>query len=388
MTNAQLNDSDVVYPEYSDSEYDFSNHLSYNVIDIYKLAVISSLFIIGIPMNICVMISVITQLRNAITRLLLLQLHLCIAGLLVLLFFALPQICWISTLEFRGGNGLCKLLKFGSLFSLYLSSNIVACMSIDRAVTVVRPLSSTMSSTKSVKWLIGASWTSAIVCSLPQLYFWRTFTANIGQINFTYCTNVHKISEIEHVRDTASQLWFGYTCFHLIMVFWIPFLAVLISYAFILRALAQRHRFMVRRPSRAMMEVTISYSAVGNESERSNGLERPRSACVLSQFRSLDHSTELLAMPSLQPSIQANHTRRLSTRARKMTALIVLFYVACWLPYNLVDIWALIDQASDALHITSLLYDLIILNSVVNPFIYYNKAVLKAVGYLKKCFCK
>ena len=40
-------------------------------------------------------------------------LHLSIADLLTAFFTVIPEIVWTATYEFYGGNGVCKIVKFG-----------------------------------------------------------------------------------------------------------------------------------------------------------------------------------------------------------------------------------------------------------------------------------
>lgn len=118
-SNVRMNDSHEVHPEYEGMDDDISFDWSYyNEREIWKLTFLSTLLIIGIPMNTYGTVIAITHLRKEVTRILLLQLNSCIAGLLLLLSVALPTLCLIPTFEFGGGNALCKLMRFASISSL------------------------------------------------------------------------------------------------------------------------------------------------------------------------------------------------------------------------------------------------------------------------------
>ena len=56
----------------------------------------------------------------------------------------------------------------------------------------------------------------------------------------------------------------------------------------------------------------------------------------------------------------------------KTTLIIATVFLLLWTPYNIVALWQTIDEASyqpyeDSIYV---LYSLVVLNSVVNPFIY------------------
>uniref|UniRef100_A0A914LH21 G-protein coupled receptors family 1 profile domain-containing protein n=1 Tax=Meloidogyne incognita TaxID=6306 RepID=A0A914LH21_MELIC len=67
----------------------------------------------------------------------LLKLNLNISDLLILLIHALGKLGWLITYEWKGGECLCRIFNFLSMFTLYLSSNIVICIALDRLTTVL-----------------------------------------------------------------------------------------------------------------------------------------------------------------------------------------------------------------------------------------------------------
>lgn len=382
------------FTDYSDYEENPGDPNVHSHSDIYELAIVSIMFLVGTPMNLCATVSIIKQFKAVKTRLLWLQLHLCIADLTVLLFFALPQIFWILTLEFRGDDFSCKIVKFLSLFSLYLSSNIVACISIDRSITVGKPLQFNMTSTKSVKGLTLFSWIVAAMCSAPQLYFWRTYVLQFDEISVRHCTNLQKIGEVE--KDSSQQLmrlWTGYTCFHLITVFWVPLLIMIISYANILRVVSMRHAFMERDAKQmSLTKLHVAQSSyvaieVGLKSFAISTEVLPQRQSQIFNQSNLKEALEVSPLPknnALLHSMRKITHKFANSKAKLMTALIVISYVTCWLPYNLINIWALIDAESDALKLTNIFYHLIILNTIINPCIYYYHYLAKVMKRIKK----
>lgn len=68
---------------------------------------------------------------------LLLKINLNISDLLILTILAVGKLCWLATYAWYGGDLLCKLFNFMSMFALYISSNIVVCIALDRLRNVL-----------------------------------------------------------------------------------------------------------------------------------------------------------------------------------------------------------------------------------------------------------
>ena len=58
--------------------------------------------------------------------------HLSIADLLTALLTLVPEIAWTITMDFKGGEGLCKAVKYGQMLGPYLSSYVLIMTAIDR----------------------------------------------------------------------------------------------------------------------------------------------------------------------------------------------------------------------------------------------------------------
>lgn len=56
-------------------------------------------------------------------------------------------------------------------------------------------------------------------------------------------------------------------------------------------------------------------------------------------------------------------------RTMRKTIWILLSYLICWSPYNVLVLWRYIDRNID-LYDFEIMYNLIVLNAVINPLIY------------------
>lgn len=126
------------------------------------------IFIIAAFANLTVFLSVCHQLDKLKWRITILILHLAIADLIVTFFVIPMEIFWRLTIQWRGGDALCKICQFGRAFGLYLSSNILICISMDRFFAIIFPLRMA-GAAKRVKTMIIIAWIMAGLSSVPQV---------------------------------------------------------------------------------------------------------------------------------------------------------------------------------------------------------------------------
>ncbi len=83
----------------------------------------------------------------------------------------------------------------------------------------------------------------------------------------------------------------------------------------------------------------------------------------------IKHATRVLSPPNPNHVIRV---RRVPIRMLKTTVCLMNVYFICWLPYQITVIWYFIDRDSYAanLPIVHFLHLLMVLNSVINPWIY------------------
>lgn len=77
--------------------------------------------------------------------------------------FLLKQ-CKTSLLNYLPG----KFLQFCRAFSLYLSSLVLICLTVDRYYAVLHPLK-VVNASKRVKLLLSIAWISAALLAIPQV---------------------------------------------------------------------------------------------------------------------------------------------------------------------------------------------------------------------------
>ncbi|CAK5089568.1 unnamed protein product [Meloidogyne enterolobii] len=111
--------------------------------DYIEIVYLGSVILTGLTLNFCVLKRLLIEKKmterggRPKNGFVLLKLNLNISDLLILLIHALGKLGWLITYEWKGGECLCRIFNFLSMFTLYLSSNIVICIALDRLTTVL-----------------------------------------------------------------------------------------------------------------------------------------------------------------------------------------------------------------------------------------------------------
>ena len=93
---------------------------------------------------------------------------LAIADMIVTFLHMPLAIGWSLTVYWMAGDFFCRLLKFFDIFGMFLSSNILICISLDRFYAIVFPLSSGRAA-NFIKILLFGAWVVSILCAAPQV---------------------------------------------------------------------------------------------------------------------------------------------------------------------------------------------------------------------------
>lgn len=81
-------------------------------------------------------------LRHSCSAIYVLILHLSVADILVTFFCIIGEALWSYTVQWLAGSISCKLVKIFQMFALYLSTNVLVLIGIDRWVAVKYPMKS------------------------------------------------------------------------------------------------------------------------------------------------------------------------------------------------------------------------------------------------------
>ena len=150
------------------------------------------------------------------------MLHLSLADFLVAIFNILPQLAWDITYRFRGGDLLCRFVKYTQIMTLYLSTFILMFMAVDRYRAVCISTNLHWKSLKVAKGMVLCSWLMALLFALPQAIIFHEEEIQPG---------VHDcwVRFIEPWGAKAYVTWF------VISIFGAPLLVIVVCYGVISR---------------------------------------------------------------------------------------------------------------------------------------------------------
>ncbi|KAI6232245.1 G-PROTEIN-RECEP-F1-2 domain-containing protein [Aphelenchoides besseyi] len=284
-------------------------HLVNDFIEMFYLSVV---ILLGVPLNIHVLYRLLGEMKrtpkNSVKgSFLLLKINLNISDLLILLIQALGKLCWIATYDWKGGEFLCRVFNFLSMFTLYLSSNMVCCIALDRLRTVLSAskIRQNKSQSNITRRLILTAWFLAAVWSCPQLYVWRMYEPYGDE--WYQCSDIWSIHEHQNSVRNKTDLMLGfiynqrakdiYNIVHLILVFYGPLVMLFVCYSFIAARLthysvadpclsSQRNGLCTREPTIDTCRLTL------NDGDDSNRLRSKSMELRNDQpIRPLRHST-------------------------------------------------------------------------------------------------
>lgn len=376
--------------------------------DYVELGTLLILFIIGGPLNLAAHTQ-ITE-RPSATRLDILKRHLNYSDLLVLFIYVPSRVCWLLTYDWRGGNSLCKIIKFLHTFSFQVSSNVIVCIAIDRLLSVMSSQHhSSEKAQRRTRAMLMVAWIAAAIISTPQFVVWKTFLA-FEELNWSQCMQIWEIIRVEQTMQNRSvgisrQLMEQeniYVVVHMMLIFWVPATTVLLCYLIV-----SCWVYLNSRPK--TKTVMYSRNAIGYKGSR---------RCIRSQQKSSgwkaikptpkngkNENTSLPLRPNLRIVISENgqaarrqpitkqektnsaecgsdgyvinyrsyNTKIIRSRAIRVSFQLVAAYIICWLPYNGLSLYHFMDpQGFFEAHANKVycLHSIMVFNAVINPYLY------------------
>ncbi|XP_050676126.1 adipokinetic hormone/corazonin-related peptide receptor variant I-like [Leptidea sinapis] len=354
--------NDTLYENFWDY---FSTDLTMNITDNdvdsvgesdqgFVVGIYTGLFMVGAAGNMAVFIALVRSRRRK-SRVNLLMTHLVIADLIVT-FIVIPleisllnnftrsgckcHIGWRTTNEWLAGNFACKFFLVLRAFGLYLSSNVLVCISLDRFFAVLYPLRLAIARKRS-KTMLTVAWVVALLCSAPQSLVFRVMH-HPKVPEFEQCVSFEAFSN--HHQELAYNL----TC--LLAMYFLPLIIITVCYACIFCEISKNSR-------------EISGKCASSKQGRI-------------QLRRSDQ----------RPLARARR------RTLRMTVTIVTVFACCWLPYATMTLWYMFDRKS-AMHVSTRVQDLFFImavsNSCMDPLVYgsYTLDMNIINRTLRKIFC-
>ncbi|TRY81247.1 hypothetical protein DNTS_000542 [Danionella cerebrum] len=268
------------------------------------------LFLFGVLSNLALLLSVcVGRGRSLAPHLRPLVLSLASADLMMSVLVMPMDAVWNVTVQWRGGDFLCRTLSFIKLFCMQSAAAILVVISLDRLEAVLRPLESANAPWRNRRRILSAWSLSALIAS-PQLFIFRTVTAE--GVNFTQCVTHGSFRERWH--ETT------YNMFHFTTLYVIPLLMMSFCYS-----------------------------------------------CILIEINRQMHRGESLGRCG------TGLISRARMKTLRMTVIIVLSFLLCWTPYYLLGVWywfhpQMLERTPEYIH--HMLFVFGNLNTCCDPVIY------------------
>jgi len=350
------------------------------ITDYIEMIVLVFLLLFGLPLNGFVLKRLIqawndgTNLNRqkqegARSTFLWLKIQLTLVDLILILCYCPSKLIWLISYQWYYGEILCKVVQYSWLFSSHLMSFAIVCIALDRVRTVYRLMhiekngkvpGNGASQLTFVKRLIITSYIVSAVLSLPQFYVWTVIKGE----NLSQCTTIWHYERASNYQQNPEETemevypWERfYTLCHLLTVFWIPFLMLVCAYFYIVMYLFlySLRPYSVATGSPRLIKHNCEVDSNDNLSIWNNQALISRGSIK---------SEALGTVPAW----------RIEMRSKMFhTSIQVIFaYLICWMPYNILAMAIFLHTEAQILISThaEVLRIFIILNTVINPFIY------------------
>ncbi|XP_046647007.1 gonadotropin-releasing hormone receptor-like [Daphnia pulicaria] len=310
-----------------------------------KATVLCVMAVASLIGNLATLISIAVSKKGTSSSLYTLLFQLAISDLLVSVWCLSGEAAWTYTVEWKGGQFLCKTFKFSQVFSLYLSTSTMVLIGFDRLRAIRRPISH-----RSCLKPICVAWILSAVLASPQFLIFRVLRGPFREL-FYQCVTYGFYTE-----EWQEQL---YTVFSLLTMFVIPLIVLIGCYVciFCTIAIEKERAFVIRAPHPSM--------------------ERwPAESAAVSHFRTRDqqhrqHSPQRHQHTSFNRR-RNNIFKRAKMKSLRISIIIVTAFVICWAPYYFMMITFIFLNPDDKLgeDMQSAIFFFGMSNSLVNPLIY------------------
>ena len=252
-----------------------------------------------------------------LSRMHLLILHLSLADLFVAFCQVLPQIAWDITYRFKGGDFLCRLVKYFQGLAMFASSYVLITTAIDRYFAICHPLTSSSWGSGKIHKMVGAAWSLALLFSVPQMVIFSYMEVEPGT----------EIYDCWGVFDPMWKLQL-YITWITVSVYIIPTILLAILYGNIC--------YSVWKCGKTAAKLAPGYckpppvpkpasSHAGRNGER--GLLRGMSEENVAASQGKHH----------------HGISRAKIKTIKLTMTVIACYLICWSPFFVAQMWAAYD---------------------------------------------
>lgn len=270
------------------------------------------------------------------------------------------------------GNPLCKTQASIFFLNMFVSAFLLAAISLDRLLMVVKPVWSQNHRSEAGAWKVCAlGWLWAAINTVPYTVF-RSVTKKLDGNNLCY-HNFALILSSQATLETDCKVRQAATAVSkLLLAFLFPLVVIAASYIQIGVSLRKREKRRKQSNTRLTDALIVS-----NKDDSSGTTNTPTSTKKTNIFLKLVTSGPSLSLTptTLSPTTSNQTTQgQLSQSFTKMVAFVIAAFVLCWAPYHIICIIEVTAQYWNNLYLVEvglpLATTIAFLNPVLNPILY------------------
>lgn len=142
---------------------------------------VSSLILVIALFGNSIVVHSLWRRRKKLSRMHFFILHLCIADLLTCLLSIFTQLVWDITYLFYAPDVVCRIVKYGQVFPMYLSTYILVMTAIDRYIAICHPLLGLRGDyTKRMRIMIAIAYGLSFLYAIPQMVIFKNVAVEGG----------------------------------------------------------------------------------------------------------------------------------------------------------------------------------------------------------------
>ncbi|XP_041373792.1 gonadotropin-releasing hormone receptor-like isoform X2 [Gigantopelta aegis] len=291
---------------------------TFDDVSMTKAVVFGAMFVISFVGNVATLIQMY-RMRRRKSTINTLIVNLALADLLVTFFCIAGEAAWAATVQWYGGDLVCKSVKYMQVFALYLSTYITVAISLDRCIAILDPMRRN-GATLRVRTMILLAWGFSALFSIPQAVIFNVRRGPFEE-EFYQCVTFGS-----YAGEWQRQL---YSIASLLLMFVIPLVTIGTAYGLIFCTISRKSK-----------EYTDS-SLIRKTPELTRG------------------------------PVRSNLLRKAKKKSLRMSIVIVLAFIICWTPYYVIFISVTFFKWEEIEPKTMLWFFFIgMTNTMLNPMIY------------------
>ncbi|XP_062583863.1 cardioacceleratory peptide receptor-like [Saccostrea cucullata] len=324
-----------IYKDNSSETYGFSGNKTEDYDPTPTVVFLATIFPFMVVGN-SLVLTLILRKRGRKNRVDILFANTACADLCVALFLVLSDLFWHQSKYWYIGTAMCKLVKYFATVATYSSNYAIVVLSIDRCLSVARPMQSISRGVKSCRVYIGIAWGLSFLFSIKIAFLFRIHYPD-GR---PQCGTI----------AMSPAEWQIYVTLAAIAMFLIPAIIITICYTIIVAIVWKKSEFRLSDRGAATNLTTTNVSSQ-------------------------------TTVPVGRHSIS-----RAKIKSIKMTFGIVIAFIVSWSPYfifNILVVYGYIHVSDSQTYQVSVLFQTFApINSALNPVIFL---IFNGKKYLKMC---